>query len=510
MAAISALVTGRRSAWVTLVACIVAIALAIVLLPRAAATNETGLPASAESQRVSDLLTTFPNPGTEYGIVVWSRADGGRLSDADTSAVDSRISALAPLSAQPAKVRATLARDRTATLVDIELSASGARASTADRIRTISASGLPTDLRAQLTGTIATPALGSTAPRGVDPTLLILSCVIALLVLVATRRPVLWFANLVVLAATGWLAIRIADAMHGAFDAHLSADARDLLFGMVVGLGALFSLLARYRRRTDIAIVVTSGLLALGALALLFGGGSAVRAFGATAAISVLALAVLRLTMLPALCSVVAPVLLWPTPAKSRDTPLRRPLLFSVVAAGCVSLISGGLLYAQVAAGPAIVTQSASQSSAQKTIDAAYDTGYGNRAVMLVPDSLAGETSTIAPTTLAMLYDTVNAVTRLGSTGGRTELVIQLYADPGSASALTTIRGIRAKLASTGGPTAQTLVGGADATTVDQLAAASSDRVVILWVGCVALVLLVVALLVLLLRRRGGRSSQSD
>jgi hypothetical protein len=160
------------------------------------------------------------------------------------------------------------------------------------------------------------------------------------------------------------------------------------------------------------------------------------------------------------------------------------------------------------ATGTPAVSYPPASIAAQRTIDADYGTGYGNRAVMLVPQSLAGETSTIAPTTLAMTFDTVHSVTREATHAGRSELIVAINADPGSTSALATVRGIRTSLASTGGPTARTLVGGTDAMLIDHASAVAAARLIIL---CIAIGLLVVAAVILTIlgRRRGPRSAQN-
>jgi hypothetical protein len=305
-------VTVRRSVVITLVGCLLIVGLALVL--RATASGWVSLPSSSGSERVANLLKQFPEATTEtnYAIVVWSRRDGERLTASDTDAVATRITALAPLAPRPASVRANLAVNRRAILIELPLTDKPATASAprdqplAVIIRSRAGVALPSDLEAQVTGTV-----------------------------------------------TGTVA------------------------NTVTAIGS---------------------------------------------------------------------------------PPLRYP---------------------------------ASSTRAQKTIDAAFGTGFGNRAIMLVPDSLAGETSTIAPTTLAMDFDTVHAVIREGSHAGRSELIVAINADPGSAKALATVRGIRKSLANTGGPTASTLVGGADAMEIDRASALGSARLVILLAAAFTLLLFV-------------------
>jgi hypothetical protein len=296
-------VTVRSPAWLVRFGCLVVIGLAVGLI--ATAGTWVSLPSSSESQRVTGLLADFPatDTHTDYGLVVWTRHDGGPLSAADMAAVAARVVALAPLAAHPDSVRENLAANRKAILIELPLpqlqsapeSAARNRV-TAGTMRNRASAALPSDLMAQVTGTVT--AVGSPP-----------------------------------------------------------------------------------------------------------------------------------------------------------------------------------------------VSYQATSEQAQKTIDAAYGTGFGNRAVMLVPQSLAGETSTIAPTTLAMDFDTVHSVTRESSHAGRSELIVAIDADPGSARALAAVRGIRASLARTGGPTARTMVGGADAMEIDLRSAVASARLLILLSGAGVLVL---------------------
>ena len=129
---------------------------------------------------------------------------------------------------------------------------------------------------------------------------------------------------------------------------------------------------------------------------------------------------------------------------------------------------------------------------------------------MLVPDSLGGSSSVTSPTTLAIDQDVVHSVTRGESHAGRTELVVALTADAGSATAISTVRALRASIARAGGSTARTIIGGPDAFAIDTRDAAASDRGVVIpvlaGVLLIMLILLTCALLapVILLAASGA------
>ena len=540
MRAIISFVTGSRTSWITLAACVVAIGLALALLPQSSGTSAgTGLPASAESARVTALLARFPRPENQYAVVVWSRHDDGHLTAADNAAIASRVTALATLSAGSTRLHAEPAPDRTAILLKVPLAqTTTVPAALAGRIRGSASQGLPSDLDAQVTGTVA-ETISPTPAGGSDLALVLISVFAALVLLLGSRRPVLWLAQLVVLGGAGWVAIRIAQAVYAGFGASWSVSTRDLVLGLIAALGTascvplVVSLSSARRSGRDVRDAVRSALawvaptigaaaiaIAIAMLALLFATGAATRAFGLATAIDVVVLGVLVLGALPALLVVIGPPLVWPSGGAQSDaapplprrvtmTDRRRSMLVAASAAALVCLVVLDVVDAQLGSGILAITPSGAR--AQKTIDSAFGTGYGNQAIMLVPNSFAGETSTIAPTTLAMNFETVHSVTRAGSYRDRTELIVGLNADPGSSQALQTVREIRSSIAKTGGLTAESLVGGGDATEVDQLAAVSADRGTILAIGIGALAVLAIGLAGILsgVRRRRRPGSQA-
>jgi RND superfamily putative drug exporter len=155
-----------------------------------------------------------------------------------------------------------------------------------------------------------------------------------------------------------------------------------------------------------------------------------------------------------------------------RRTPL------AIIAIVVVGLLTLGLVGAQLGGQRTFGTPESAR--VQKVADQAFGPGYGNQAIMLVPNSLGGSSSVTSPTTLAIDQDSVHSVTRRESHAGRTELVVALTADAGSAKAISTVRALRASIAKAGGSTARTLIGGPDAVAIDTRDGAATDRGVVI------------------------------
>jgi putative drug exporter of the RND superfamily len=529
--AITDFVTGRRKAWITVVVCLVALGLTFALIPRPANTSPStaGLPASAESQRVADLLTTFPTANTAQAIVVWNRLDGHRLTPADRSAINNRVSGLASLSTRPRDIRTDLSPDRiamAATVLVKQTAVEKDAGAVASGLRAAARAGLPSDIEARLTGEVATAAENQAAVAGTDFWLtLIFGVVAALLLMLFTRSFVVWIVPVIVIGAAEWLTTIVAGEVDAALDLPVSTTVGASLSVVVAAFGAGLSLLliVCYReesRGTDDrhvamrdaleargrVIAASAAISALGLLALLAASPTNTRALGLACAIGIAVDAIFVLVLLPAAMVVFPRGAFWlPTPrfadpkATAQDPQPRfaeavevRRTPFAIIAVVIVGVLALGLIGAQV--GGQQTYGNPESVLAQKLADHSFGPGYGNRAIMLVPNSLAGSSSVTSPTTLAIDQDAVHSVTRGESHAGRTELLVALTADAGSAKAITTVRALRASIARAGGSTARTLIGGPDAVAIDTLDASATDREVVIPILAAALLIMLILL----------------
>jgi len=178
------------------------------------------------------------------------------------------------------------------------------------------------------------------------------------------------------------------------------------------------------------------------------------------------------------------------------------PVATAIIVAVVLGLLATGAVGVRLAVTASGVPHASAESvEARRIIDRAFGVGTGNEEFILVPKSLSGATSVVAPTTLAMALPAVHSVTRNGSHDGQSELVVAVNADPGSAAALRTTENLRAAVARAGGSTARTLVGGPDAELLDARNAAQTDLATVI-PGAVALLAIIAVVTFVLERRR--------
>lgn len=534
MRVILTFVTGRRTAWITLLGCLVAVALAIVFVPRATGGAAQAQVASAgDSQRVSTLLARFPSPDTSYALIVWTRRDGGKLTGADRESIEERIPALARLSTQPSTTRSQLSVNRTAMLLEVQVdpaAAAGDPSAVVARVQVTANRSLAGSLRTRITGTVVN-AVGEQNTQAAAQlwVLLLIGVIVAALTLAFIRGLLAWIAQLVVIAAVDWLAVVAAGAVCSDLDIPLSESATTVLVTLLTFATAYFCITIVRRYRCELpaladaraglraslyysaaTVVASAVVLVLALLALLLARDSDARAIGVSGAIGVVLSVILALVLLPALFAVAGAVAFWPSGSQpaTGSAPGRRATTAGVAAGAILGIFALALAAVPLTASATNSGGvSAEGSATQRTIDGAFGVGTGNQAIMLVPTSLGGETSTIAPTSLAMALPTVHSVLRASSHAGRTELIVAIDADPGSAAALATVEKLRARIARTGGPTSRTLVGGQDASTIDVRDAAQLDLGTVLPIT--AAILLVLLIAVVLWERRYRRVGPS-
>jgi RND superfamily putative drug exporter len=520
------IVTGSRTAWVVLLTCLLALGLALALVPHPSDVALTNPATAGDSGRVARWQADVPAADLTNGLVVWTRTDGHPLTASEQAAVKDRVAALAALSPRPASTWTQLSNDRTVVLAVVPMQTSEVLAdapTVADSLRHTAGVGLPGDVRVRLTGQIATLAANASAIHDAADWALLVGLIVlaALLLILGSRSLVLWPVPLVLVVAAAGLSQLVATDVGAAIGLPLSPGDAPLVFGVTVGLGTAFSLvyILRYRselRRVDNrfeagarawlgaapGIAISSLILALGVLVLLFAADSRVRALGLAMTIGIVLVALTILLAVPAGLVEFGRRGFWPSiPTAANGGPgsrirweravragQRRTILATFGTAVVLGAITTGITAGFVTAtAPAVDTHA---GQARASIDRAFTPGYGNQAIMIVPNSLKGETSVVAPTSLAMAFPQAHAVTVGPSHEGRAALFVDLDVDPGSAKALATIQALRTQLAATGGPTAATLVGGPDAATLDRMDAANADLETVVPIAIVLAILL--------------------
>lgn len=511
MIAILRFITGRRTAWLILAATAVAVGLLFSLLPQDKSEGfpTSGLPSSSQAAQVDTLLADFPSAKQTSAIVVWSR-QGSNLSAADITAITGRAAALGEQSTAPRATTPRFSDDKRAAISVVPLEAQKATADigrTATDIRSTASSDLPTGLTAYVTGPVGFQADITNAFAGADLRLLLVTViVVAVLLIVTYRSPVLWIVPLVVVGLADGLSTVVVGALAGPFGIVLDPSVSGIQSVLVFGAGTNYALLlvARYReellrvenrnaamltavRSAGPAIAASGGTVALSLLTLLFAELSGNRALGFACAIGVVVAILFALIVLPAALVVCGRGLFWPfVPRFQTGLDLKRegfwtrlgrgvahrPALIVVTSIVGIGALSLGLIGASVGLSQADQLLGNPESvQAQKIVDTSFSAGLTSQTVVLAPDVAATEAAALASATTG-----VEAVQPGESANGRTRLNLSLASEPGSDETFGTIAALRTGYADASGAVSKSLVGGSDATALDNRTNAQSDQ----------------------------------
>ncbi|GGQ85156.1 membrane protein [Couchioplanes caeruleus subsp. azureus] len=530
MEALARFVSGRVTAWIVLALGAGLIGALFVLLPAAgqAPPPASGLPASSEARQVSRLLEDFPGADRTAAVLVFHRDSG--LTEADRAAITGRAQVLAGRAAAPQAVRPRFSDAGDAALVLVPLEAAAVDADVdgvAERLRAQARAGLPDGLTAQLTGPVGFRADITNAFAGTDVTLLaVTALVVAVLLIVTYRSPLLWIVPLAVVGAADGLARLVVAALADRFDIAVDASTFGIQSVLVFGAGTNYAMLliARYReelvrnadrhdamriavRSAGPTIAASGGTVALSLLTLLFAELAGSRALGFACALGVVVAILVAVLLLPAALAVFGRGLFWPfvprhDPAAADTTRggvwqrigrgvARRPrtvvavclVVLAVASLGLTGIRSGLSQTEQLLGDPESVR-------AQRVLDRAFPAGVSSQTIVLAPASAADQAASIARSVAGV------AAVRTGPTANeRTELDLTLGGAPGTAAAFTTIRALRDAYERAPGPVGSTLVGGTDATALDERDAMRRDqRIVIPAILVVVLLILTVLL----------------
>lgn len=527
MALISAL-TSRRGARIALaLGLLLSVGIMGGLSGAQAPPRASAAPTTSESARVADLVKQFPDADIQGVLVVATRDDGNALTQADTSALTALGATLPRVDGHPASPAVT-SGDGRAALVQVSLVASednGANADAITHLRELVRAQTPTGLSVLVTGGPAFGADIAQAFDGANITLLLVTFgVVAMLLLLTYRSPILWLVPVIVVGLADQVAAVLTKALGAAAD--LSFDA-GIVSVLVFGAGTNYAMLliSRYReelrhepdhrvalarawRATVPAIIASNAtvVVALATLALAVIPGT--RGLGVASALGLVVALVAVLTLLPAALAVTGRRIFWPVvPAVDRADEHDSSLWGSV--AGAVmrrpaAVVASGLLVLGVLAAGLVGTKVGLAQTDQFRVASESATGLE----VLSQHFPAGAAQ---PLTVVMKADRVGAVTAAlssvpgvdsarpieGTTPGATALArisVVTMADPGTATARETVDAVRSVAHEVSG--AEALVGGQQAVDLDARDGNSRDLLLI-----VPLILLVNALVLMSLTR---------
>ena len=520
-------VTARHSwVWVLLAVLAAGALMGLAGASDSASQSPVSLPPAAESARAAELAARFPGGDQAPAILVVTRADGGTLTPEDRAAgeaVRQRIAA-APLAVSD-DGKAALA------VAPLDPGLSGfALRDTVKSLRAKAIDGLPDGLTAQITGGPAFGADIADAFSGANVTLLaVTASVVAILLILTYRSPVLWLVPLLVIAVADRVGAVAGERVTSAAGLIADGSTAGITSVLVFGAGTNYALLliSRYREelrrgaasppgdhraalRTAVrtagpAIVASNATVVLALLTLLFASAPSTRSLGLQAATGLLVAAVFALVVLPPLLALCGVRLFWPFiphPGTGEDTVTtgvwhriatavaRRPAWVAATSIALLAVLATGLL-----ATPIGLSQ-----TEQFRVRAESVSGYDAVAAHF-PGGLTDPTRVIGSAErAAQLQQAITGTPGVvsGTESGRTDdglvqFSVVTDAAPATDQAFEVVAALRD---SVHGADPSAVVGGADAQAMDTRDAAVRDRLVLI----PAILAVVLAVLFVLLR----------
>ena len=528
MIAISRFITAARTSWIVLLAGIIATAALFVIAGYQSADSAppVGLPDSAESIQAADLQEQFRDDDATSGILVFGR-ESGELSDDDLAAIAERAGELGDIALDGFVPPPTVSEDGTTALIavplEIEESVS-TQAERADEIRAIASDGLPDGIEVWFTGAEGFLVDISAVFEGANFVLLgVTALVVAVLLIVTYRSPILWIVPLAVVGVADFIAGIAARLVADAAGITLDGSVTGILSVLVFGAGTNYALLliARYRdelrlhadrreamaialRGAGPAIIASGSTVALALATLLFGELSGNRSLGLAGAVGIVVAMAYALLVLPAALVVFGRWLFWPLVPRygTPDTISRSPwgkLGRAVSKRPIIVAIAGFAVLGAFASGLTTLDVGLSQNDrfivkpeavlGQERLAEAFSAGSTAPAAVIVPADDAAEVSD----GLADVDGVVEV--RPGPADDEiAQLDIVLDADPESQEAFAIIADVRLALDDLGDGSG--LVGGIDAEGLDLRDAQQRDQNLVIPL----ILVLVLAVLIVLLR----------
>ncbi|WP_405179176.1 MMPL family transporter [Nocardia sp. NBC_01377] len=523
-------VTSRRS-WVFL---LLLIGLSAALIGGIGDNDTAGqapnsLPDASESARAKEAAAQFPDSGAASAIVVVTRTDDGTLTESDRAAT---VEALTRANVAGAAGREQTApvpsQDGRALLGQVSIPArlnGSALTDRIDAVRQAAGEGLPDGLRLQITGGPAFGADIADSFSGANTTLLaVTAIVVAVLLILTYRSPVLWLAPLLVIGWADRLATTVGTGVARATGLSFDGSTAGITSVLVFGAGTNYALLlvSRYRdelhterdhrtalrravRRAGPAILASNLTVVAALLVLVTASVPSTRSLGALAASGLLVALVFVLLGLPAVLAVCGRNIFWPfVPRPDGRDPaergiwhaialrvIRRPALVAASATALLAVCAAGLFTVDVGLSQTEQFRVTAESvDGFDTLATHFPSGSSDPALVIARTSAAPQVRE----TLAATPGVVRATDIATAPTGLTRWSVVIDAPPASDRAFDIVESMRTRLAEIDG--AHAVVGGSDAEELDVTTAAARDRLLI-----IPLVLAVVCLVLLALLR---------
>ncbi|MGJ6979714.1 MMPL family transporter [Aestuariimicrobium soli] len=513
---VARVLTGKVSAWLVLIAYVVVFGgLSSALGSLSTASRDQNLPAEAQSAIAAAQLKQFPGSDKQPVLVVTTRTDGQPLTAADQQSIATVAATLTtPTGGGSTGGRptgATVSEDGRAAITIVPVTSSDDDSSNKQVVadlRTTIADHLPSGLTMQVTGGPAFGADIAASFAGADVTLLLVTVgIVAVLLLITYRSPLLWLVPLAVVGLADRLAGTLTNLLSLVTGWHAEGGIVSVL---VFGAGTNYALLmiSRYREelhhhtdhrealrvawRRSIPAILASNLTVVGGmLTLLVALLPQTRGLGLSSAAGLLTALVAVLVGLPAALAIVGRGIFWPFVPRAdasgaaddrpgfwgrvAHTVTARPVVSLVAGLALLGIFASGLASVRIGLDQADQFRVASESaSGLRTVAAHFPAGETS------PLTVVGRADRTAQLQQA-IADTPGVVRVVPSgqdaTHGRVALTVTGSAEPGSDASLQLVRDLRAATATVDG--AEAVVGGQTAQDLDRRDAQTRDFLLI-------------------------------
>ncbi|MFF1922725.1 MMPL family transporter [Streptomyces sp. NPDC058221] len=445
------------------------------------------LPASADSTQVAKIQEALPGGESTDLVLVYHR-DGG-LTPADRAEAARQTAGVAGAHTLTAPPHAVPSKDGTTLMYPVSTTGPGqdddARTAFVDEVRETAKGGDGLAVQVGGPGALNTDAQKVYGSLG-GPLLYTTVAVVAILLILIYRSPLLWLVPLVVAGVADALSMAVVYGLNRGFDVTVTGQSSAVMTILVFGAGTDYALLLVSRYREELtrfarpqeamaaalrgcgpAVVASSATVAAGLLCLLAADLTSSRGMGPIAAVGVLCALLAMLTLLPALLVLLGRRVFWPIVPAYGSERVRRRSLFAAMGGSAgrrpvAVLVTGGVLLGALSLGvlnlPGALKQEDSFISkpdsvaAMKTLADAYPGRSSQPIAVLVPTDRADGTLARARAT-----EGVASAERGRSGGGWSELSVVARDEPESAGERETVNALREGLdgAHVGGPGAQ-------------------------------------------------------
>ena len=542
---LASFITGRKTSWVTLLIGLIFAVLAFGPLsaPESDAAPTNGLPENNETVLVDKALEDLPGADGTAAVVVYSSdseltesqklwitgtfdpmtqsfVDGAGDKFLDFTSLEVNGSAFVP----PAQV----SDDGKVAVISVpltELEEVAERAERMEEMRAIAKEEMPAGLEVYITGPEGFQVDVAGVFAGANFTLLLATVIIvAVLLLVTYRSPVLWLVPLIVVGTADGMAAQLAPQLAPIFLGTIAdGSITGILSVLVFGAGTNYALLliARYReelllnedrhvamnkalRGVTPAVLASGGTVALALLTLLFAELGGNRSLGLVVAAGIVMAMFAALVVLPAAIVIFGRGLFWPfIPkfggvnksekglwAKLGRGVSKRPVIVSVVGFAILAVLTLGSSGVKVGLSSTEQFRVAPEAViGQEVLAEAFPAGATSPAIVIANNGFEDEVATAAKSVAGVAEVTIG-----DSNSDITKIDVVLDAESQSEEAYAIIKELRAELSTIDG--ANALVGGLDAQRLDVKETYESDQLTV-----IPLILLLVLLVLIFLLR---------